>query len=185
MAHIRDAINDKYNSVFHKALLKYDEFDWSIIETCDSRAQLNEMEFHYIKQYNTKAPNGYNLTYGGDGMDGFKVTQETKDKISKSMSGKNAYWHGRHHSNATKKKLSEAASKRERGAPSKETRNKIAKSLRKNYLIESPEGKVSIIDNLKKFCSENNLNYKNMNACANKKRKTHKNYTCVEVTFGS
>lgn len=184
-AHIRDAVNKKYNSVFHKALLKYNDFAWEIIDQCDSRQQLNEMEFHYIKQYDSKAPNGYNLTFGGDGMDGFTVSEETKVKISKAMTGKKSYWYGKHHTAATKKKLSDLASLRRRGTPSKDTKNKIAESLRKTYLIVFPNGISKVVTNLKKFCLDNNLNYKNMNACANKKRKTHKNFTCTEVLNGS
>ena len=48
------------------------------------------MEYHYIKQYNTKNPNGYNLTDGYDKTTyGYKLTKEQKQYLSKINSGKN------------------------------------------------------------------------------------------------
>jgi len=58
------------NRVFHNAIRKYgwNNFEWEILEKCDSKNELNEMEFHYIKQYNTFfRMNGYNMTFGGEG----------------------------------------------------------------------------------------------------------------------
>jgi len=55
---------------FYNAIRKYgwDNFKWSVIEECKSKVELDEMEYHYIKQYDTYN-NGYNLSYGGDGGD--------------------------------------------------------------------------------------------------------------------
>lgn len=47
------------------------------------------LEIKYIKEYNSKNNKiGYNLTDGGGGMKGYKVSQETKDKISKTLTGR-------------------------------------------------------------------------------------------------
>lgn len=80
-------IRDTY---FYKALNKYgkDNFTWEVLEECNSKEELDEMEFHYIKQYNTFNPNGYNLTYGGEGTWGWIPTEETRQKISKKHIGK-------------------------------------------------------------------------------------------------
>lgn len=88
-SHINEGRND--NLYFHNALKKYgyEKFNWSIIESCENKEELDEMEFHYIKQYNTISPNGYNLTYGGEGSHGRKLSNETKEKIRKSLKGKN------------------------------------------------------------------------------------------------
>lgn len=48
---------------------------------------LNAMEIAYIKFYDSYNC-GYNCTLGGDGHLGFKVSEETKQKISKSNTGK-------------------------------------------------------------------------------------------------
>lgn len=48
---------------------------------------LSELEVFYIKSYKSHdMKHGYNLTYGGEGV---KPTQETKDKISKSLKANN------------------------------------------------------------------------------------------------
>jgi len=96
---IRDLYIRKYNHIqeakrsnfyFHQSLIKYgqENFDWKILVECDSKEELDEMEFHYIKQYNTFRPGGYNLTYGGDGCVGMKISEETRQKQSKARKGR-------------------------------------------------------------------------------------------------
>jgi group I intron endonuclease len=86
--HITEA--KRSNFYFHQALIKYskDNFKWEILEYCDSKEELDEMEFHYIKQYNTFRPGGYNLTYGGDGCVGLIVSKESRQKMSKARKGR-------------------------------------------------------------------------------------------------
>jgi group I intron endonuclease len=82
----------KRNLPFSNAIRKYgfENFTWEIIEKCDNQEELDEMEFHYIKQYNTLSPNGYNLTLGfGNTTTGYKYTKSQKEDISKRVSGKN------------------------------------------------------------------------------------------------
>ncbi|MCK5016092.1 MAG: GIY-YIG nuclease family protein, partial [Candidatus Peribacteraceae bacterium] len=40
---------------FHNAIRKYgfDSFGWQVLETCDTKDQMDEMEHHYIIQYDT------------------------------------------------------------------------------------------------------------------------------------
>lgn len=45
-------------------------------------SQLDEMEKHYIKEFNTRDPNGYNLTDGGQGFTGGVMPQEFNDAQS-------------------------------------------------------------------------------------------------------
>jgi len=86
-SHLSEARRD--NLPFHNALLKYtDYFEWKILESCTSKEELDELESHYIKQYNTLLPNGYNLTLGGEGTHGWIPSKETKEKISKANKGK-------------------------------------------------------------------------------------------------
>lgn len=55
--------------IFHKAIEKYGEenFDWEIIDSTEDFQKANELESYYIKKYNSFKPNGYNMTFGGDG----------------------------------------------------------------------------------------------------------------------
>jgi len=52
---------------FYNSIRRYgwNAFEWSIICECDTKDELDEMEFHYIKQYRM-ATGVYNLTDGGD-----------------------------------------------------------------------------------------------------------------------
>ena len=79
------------NDYFHSSIKKYgiSSFKWKVLEKCDTKEELDEMEFHYIKQYNTFIPNGYNMTWGGDGQFiGYKPSKETRKKLSNSNKGK-------------------------------------------------------------------------------------------------
>ena len=63
------------NSLIDKARMKYpyNEWKYKIIEFCDYD-QLGEKEQKYIIEYNTLAPNGYNITKGGIGGNGIPKT---------------------------------------------------------------------------------------------------------------
>ena len=104
-----------YKSCFHDAIHKYgeDNFKWEIIDSVMFAESLNELEKYYIKKFNSRVPNGYNMTDGGDGILGVPRSQETKDKISKSKKGKymgvlasNYGKRGRHPSDEARKKMS-------------------------------------------------------------------------------
>lgn len=49
---------------------------------------LNELERHYIRLYNTKKPNGYNLTDGGEGFSGGEVSVEQRKFLSEKSKAK-------------------------------------------------------------------------------------------------
>jgi len=72
-----------------KAINKYglESFEVSIIDEADTRKELSEKEVYWIKELNSKAPNGYNLTDGGDGL--INPTKETREKIGKASSIRN------------------------------------------------------------------------------------------------
>lgn len=60
-----------------------DKFKYEIIEECSSYDELFEKEKYYISLYNTRFPNGYNLTEGGDCMLGTSngMSKFTMDEI--------------------------------------------------------------------------------------------------------
>jgi group I intron endonuclease len=65
--HIKVA-NRKSKSKFHKALISYgiDNFDWIIIDTANTKDELNKLEIDYIQKYNC-IDDGYNMVDGGTG----------------------------------------------------------------------------------------------------------------------
>jgi group I intron endonuclease len=83
---------------FKKAIDKYGwgNIEHKILFTNLTKEQAKQKEIELIKKYNTNNNIlGYNLTSGGDGLNGIKLTQEHKEKISKSMKGKIPYNKGK------------------------------------------------------------------------------------------
>ena len=63
---------------------KIENFTIEVIEECETQEQLNRREIFWIKFFNCKAPNGYNLTDGGEGFKG--LTEESLTKMRKPKS---------------------------------------------------------------------------------------------------
>ena len=87
---IREHLNDKRtNSYIDKALRLQgiESFDVSIVEECTTEAKLKEREKFWIKFLGSKAPEGFNLTDGGDGTSGFTIPLVTRKKISAKRMG--------------------------------------------------------------------------------------------------
>lgn len=109
----REHLEESYYP-FGKALRKYGLENFQTTQIMIDDESLNDKERELIKELNTIAPNGYNLTAGGDGVTGHsqetiekmkkakfgtKQTEETRAKRSLSMMGKNKGkkpWLGRH-----------------------------------------------------------------------------------------
>jgi predicted GIY-YIG superfamily endonuclease len=72
------------DSLVGKALNKYDDWKISILHTTSDRNVANQIEIEEIRNFNSIAPNGYNLTHGGDG---WSPTKEIREKISVSKRG--------------------------------------------------------------------------------------------------
>jgi len=70
---------------FHNAIRNhgFESFKWDILYQSNDEKKLLEMEKVFISLLNTIAPNGYNLTKGGEGLSGWKHSAETIAKISK------------------------------------------------------------------------------------------------------
>jgi group I intron endonuclease len=183
--------NTKYP--FHRALRRYgrESFVWEILERCDSKDELNEMEFHYIKQSNSKRPNGYNITDGGDGVVGTAITDETRSKmsmaafkrprrvftdehkkrISMSRIGNKNPNYGKPMPEHVKDLLANINKKR-RGDKS---------TLSKKFVVTEPNGTEFIVIGLNDFCNryENQkLNRGNLSNCAAGRHKQCKGYKC-------
>ena len=62
----------------HNAIKKYGKDSFEFVHIADAFNWQNacSIEKSLIQDLNTKAPNGYNLTYGGDGTLGFRHTNE-------------------------------------------------------------------------------------------------------------
>lgn len=81
----------EWNTPLGNAIKKYgkDEFDVFILEHCESEEELKQKEILLIKERKSLVKfGGYNLTEGGDGRLGVKLSDETKRKIGIGNKGK-------------------------------------------------------------------------------------------------
>lgn len=83
--HVVDANSGKGHA-FHNAIRKHgaDAFSFSVIEWCDSDEDALAAEKFWIEWYQTLSPLGYNLTKGGDA--GLEFSEETRRKMSEAQS---------------------------------------------------------------------------------------------------
>lgn len=83
------------NTILKHSVTKYgaEYFKVEIIHETKNIDELEELEKLYIKQYNSLAPNGFNLTGGGE-YNKF-VSKETREKLSKSLKGKSPWNKGK------------------------------------------------------------------------------------------
>ena len=109
---------NRSDTYFDKALAKYglNNFSYEIIDRGSTLEELNEKERHWIAEYDCLWPNGYNLTMGGDGVKGYRHTDEYKRKMSDAMKGKGTgkdnHFYGKRHTIKSIKKMSEYQSNR-------------------------------------------------------------------------
>lgn len=80
----------KSGYLLHRAIRKYGSasFTLQILAHTNTAKQLNDMEKVWICLLNSRAPNGYNATDGGEGIAGWKHSAETRKKLSDLNRGK-------------------------------------------------------------------------------------------------
>lgn len=117
---------------FWKAIQKYgwDNFEHEIIFNYLGRQEALKKERELIALYDSTNPNkGYNMTKGGDGKEGYVMSDETRKKISASrigrftgednpnygnhkLAGENNPFYGKRHTEETRQRLSELSTSR-------------------------------------------------------------------------
>jgi group I intron endonuclease len=102
----------KPNQAFFSAILKYGAKNFEIkpLVIVGTKQELDYYERGLIKAFNTKAPNGYNLTDGGEGTHGWSPNPEMRSRISKALIGRHKpnKLKGIPRSEETKRKISES-----------------------------------------------------------------------------
>jgi group I intron endonuclease len=148
-----------------------ENFEFSIMHKCPPEKAI-EMEQLYIDllepQYNSCKTAGSPL--------GYKHSEESKNRMSLARKGITISEYTRLRLSETRKGVSKTEEHKKKISEShkgkthtKETREKIAEKRSKFYTFISPEGIVTEIFNLHKFCKENNLKQSNMWKVANGK----------------
>ena len=144
--HLRNK-NNKH-IIFYNAINKYgiDNFDFEIIETNIPIDKIDDREKFWIKELNSMKPNGYNMTEGGEGTQGYVHTEESKQRMSMLKKGKyvgknnpnyGATWmcgennpnYGKHLSDETKEKISIANKGKCRSEEVKKQISETSKSI--------------------------------------------------------
>lgn len=138
-----------HNLYFTRSIEKYgwDNFEHIILCKGKSENEAKNIEKYLIKNWNTKQPNGYNLTAGGDGSLGYHQSEETRKKMSEMRKGENHPFYGKHHSEETKKKIRESTSGENHHLygkhRSQEAKESIRKALTGSHLSEERKKKIS------------------------------------------
>lgn len=151
--HKNHSLKNENTVYFHNAIKKYgfENFEWVVlcenvpVDLLDIRETMKIIVEHSHKSEGK----GYNLTWGGGGVSGYKFTRETKEKMRASHKGKHLgnknNFYGRKHTEETKKKIgnagigrvfSEKSKKKKSLSVSKYSLEKIVEviNLRKNKM---------------------------------------------------
>lgn len=107
---IRDHLSGYGNRIIAEAVKKYgrDAFTYEVLEKNVFPELLPDLEVAYIEKFNTVAPNGYNLTHGGEVAK--RPSAETLHKMSEIHKGEKHYNFGKTLSADHRLKISKANS---------------------------------------------------------------------------
>lgn len=119
----------------------------------------------------------WNMTDGGEGCSGVIMSQETKDKIANSLTGRKRPRSviektlrsraGFRHSEETKRKMSKTRTGAKKKPHTPEAKLKISQGKAKyEYEITDPDGNVYFTKSLNWFCKEHGLHQAHMSATA-------------------
>ena len=109
-------------SILHRAIAKYNSDNFIVEKLSEHETEDSSLaeEILLIKQLKSQDRNiGYNLADGGDGVSGFKHSEESKQKMSEMKKGKflgeDNPFYGQNHTLETLELISQAALSREMG----------------------------------------------------------------------
>ena len=134
--------SSSYNTKLSRAFRKYgwNNFNWEIIYQSKDYDHIKSMEGFFIENFNS-LNEGYNMTLGGEGTKGHKLTKDHKNKLSLTNIGKKE-------STETKKKKSLIKIGNQNSA--------------KEWIVENPQGIKFKIKNRDKFFKDQGINTKSM-----------------------
>lgn len=78
----------QYKNKLYSAMRKYQSYRVEVLEKCENFFQLKEREIFYVDLYKANGSGGYNMTNGGDGHSGYRVSDETRKRQSLAHTGR-------------------------------------------------------------------------------------------------
>ncbi len=154
------------NSYLYNAISIHGEENFDVQEICcgqDAKIIKNIWEPYFIRFYNThySSDYGYNLTYGGEGTLGYKRTKEqrlamrernlgrkdTKEQIERKkllFAGSGNPMYGKHHSEETKRKISEILKGKPGRKYTEEQKKEISKRMTGKKVSEEARKNMSL-----------------------------------------
>lgn len=131
---------------FPKAIREHgvNAFEGQVICECDSAEELSMMEYHYMKEFNTLWPHGYNMRAGrqytheqtrklmSQAKLGKPLSEKHKQKISDGNKGHLGAMLGKNHSIDTKQKISASSRGHKKPKRTKEHAQNLSESLKGN-----------------------------------------------------
>ena len=140
-------------------------FKYEVLEKIESddikilNETLDKLECYYIGLYNS-FENGYNMSKGGDGSRGYKLTEEHKSKIKNFLLTKNPF-KGKKHSQKTKDIISKANSKPvlQLDAKTNEVIQEFSSAKAAGDYLGKPRGNSEIIKVCKHYVSPSGRHY--------------------------
>jgi group I intron endonuclease len=184
--HIDRITNPK--TALNYAMVKYGVNNFTIeaiYQSLDKQHTKNVMESHFITEYQSHVDNGqgYNMSYGGDGV--INPCQLTRYKQGSANRGKKLG----PRSVTTKKLIGLANSKKARTQAEKDHLRKINTGKKqsantklkhsKEWLVVSPNGDQQRLHNLTQFCRDNNLNQGAMASVGRGTKPSYKGWSCT------
>lgn len=155
--------NGYKNQIFYRAIEKYGwkNIEHIILKENLSECEAKELEKEYIKKYNSfNKEYGYNLTLGGDGSIGREVSDETRRKISNSISGEKHPMYGKHHTEEYKQYMREINIGKKMNEKDKKKLSDRKISDYKNGIITPPMKNKHHTDDSKQKMSNNKIGKK-------------------------
>lgn len=192
---MREHKSSKSDCLISRAIQKHgwDCFDTEVLY---EGPEVDSMEIFFIEYYKSRDLSiGYNICEGGKSTRGYRHTESSKEKMRLAKVGKSQTPQsienrreslmGRIFTEETRQKISNAmkGNKNFYGKKcSPEHRQKLAEAKAREWQVQTPQGEVVNVVNLRAFCLENNLHPSAMSRVMNGKSPHHKGFRLPSET---
>lgn len=175
----KDGNRYKTNLHFWNAICKYgwDKIKHEVLYSDLTKKEAEQKEQELIAKYKSnRCEFGYNQTAGGDGVREYRHTQETKQKISEKVKGKNHPLYGTHPKAETREKWSKQRKGKQTGKdnPMWGRRGIDAPAARKIVQVDEQGNIIREFDYINQAAQYYNISYSSISSVCSGRYKTAK-----------